>query len=80
MARDYYKDAREIAARLVQDGLSEEARSLLDAIEGGATATEILMALRWHLEHIDRSDPATSQETRRRIRDLSKALHTALGQ
>jgi len=79
MARDYYEEAREIAVRLEQDGLKTEAKFLVDAIEGGATATEILMALRWHLERIEGSNPATSLETRRRIRDLSKALNTALG-
>ena len=78
MARDYYAEAREIAKRLASDGLTSEAQVLVDAIDTGSTATEILMALRWHLKRIDESNPVTSPQTRHRIRDLQVAISDAL--
>lgn len=79
MTRDYYAEAREIARCLEQDGLTAEALAVVDAIESGSTGTEILMALQWHLQRIEGSNPATSLQTRRRIRDLSAAIGAALG-
>jgi hypothetical protein len=79
MAIDYYEEAREISLRLEQDGLTSEAVSLVHAVEDGATGTEILMALRWHLRRIEGSNRTTNLETRRRIRCLSEAIDTALG-
>jgi hypothetical protein len=79
MTRDYYQEAREIALRLERDGGKADAESLVDAIESGATGTEILMALRWHLDRIEASNPATSPETLLRIRALRKAINAALG-
>lgn len=79
MEIDYYTEAREIALCLERDGMNAEAKSLVEAIECGATGTEILMALRWSLDLIEASNPSTSLQTRRRIRDLSKAISAALG-
>lgn len=79
MARDYHEEAREIARRLLRDGLAEEAATLVEAIEGGATGTEILVALRWHLGRILEAHPTLAPETRRRMRDLRRAIDAALG-
>ena len=79
MTRDYHREARDIAARLEQEGLTAEAASLVDAIEGGSTGTEILMALRWHLDRIDKSGAVKDPETRRLIVDLGQAIGSALG-
>ena len=78
MARDYYAEAREIARSLEQDGLTAEARALVDAVDTGSTGTEILMALRWHLQRIDESNPKTSLQTKHRIRELRSAIHEVL--
>ena len=48
MARDYYADATALAAKLAAHGYGLWAQQLTDAIAAGATATEIVMALRWH--------------------------------
>ena len=79
MARDYYAEARGIARMLEQDGLTSEARVLVDAIDTGSTGTGILMALRWHLQRIEESEPKTSPSTRNRLRDLWSAVNEALG-
>jgi len=78
MARDYYTEARGIARSLEKDGLIIEAQALIDAIDAGSTATEILNTLRWHLQRIDESNPAMGLETRCRIRDLRAAICGAL--
>ena len=49
MARDYYREAADIADLLEAKGLAEDSSALRLAMESGATATEILMALRWQL-------------------------------
>jgi hypothetical protein len=49
---DYYAAARSLIAQLTNDGYLAEASRLHAAVEGGATGTEILMALRFHLEQI----------------------------
>jgi hypothetical protein len=49
---DYYGEARIIAANLKNAGREADGTNLIDAIEAGATATEILMALRFHLMNL----------------------------
>lgn len=49
---DHYAAARELILHLELDGHATEAATLNAAMEGGATGTEILMALRFHLAEI----------------------------
>lgn len=79
MTRDYHAEGRDIAARLRQQGLTAEAQSLVDAIEGGSTGTEILMALRWHLDRIEKGGAVKDTDTQRLMTDLSGAISSALG-
>ena len=79
MTRDYYAEARDIAQSLDNGGLSEDARGLRDAIAAGATGTEILMALRWHLQRIANATLSLDFATREKIRDLTEAISSALG-
>ena len=79
MAIDYYAEAGEIARCLERDGLARDAQNLRDAISDGSTGTEILMALRWHLQRIDKARPATSPETLGQIRSLAAAIGAVLG-
>jgi hypothetical protein len=76
---DYYADARDIAQSLDRQGLSSEAQSLRDAIDAGSTASEILMALRWHLERIDSGPLRMDLITRTQIHQLIAAIRSALG-
>jgi hypothetical protein len=75
MTRDYHAEAREIARCLEDGGCSNDARSLIDAIETGSTGTEILMALRWNLQ----ANLAMNLAVRARIRDLAGAISGVLG-
>lgn len=47
---DYYLTARKIATELSQTGYSDWGARIINAIEAGSTATEILMGVRWHLD------------------------------
>jgi hypothetical protein len=78
MARDYYAEAKEVAAILEREGLPEEAESLVRAISDGSTGTEILMALRWHRVQMDTSKFKLTAQTRSRVRELRQAIAGAL--
>ena len=78
MARDFYAEAEEIAAALVADGLVDEAGSLRNVIASGATATEILMGMRWHLRNVDRANKTTNRDLERRVRELIAELDKVL--
>lgn len=78
MPRDYYAEARDLARQLEDEGATTDAEALRDAIAAGSTATEISMALRWHLARIDRENPPESADTRKRIQELASAIDAAL--
>lgn len=78
MARDYYVEAKELAALLERGGLPQEAEALVRAISDGSTSTEILMTIRWRLERIDTPEFKLTSEIRARVRDLRRAIAGAL--
>ena len=78
MALDYYREAIEIAELLETEGYTDESGALKLAVASGATATEILMALRWHLERLGRTG-RMNDETSARMRKLSAAIGVVLG-
>jgi hypothetical protein len=78
MSRDYYAEALELAQILEAEGRRSDSKLLRDAIADGATGSEILMALRWHLKRIEEATSESDTETRSRIRDLSTAIGRAL--
>lgn len=78
MSFDYYLEAGHIIDALVSEGMEWEATKLRDVITAGATSTEILMGMRWHLLEIDRANTSKNAETKRRIKDLLERLRTVL--
>jgi len=62
------------------EGFEENARTLEDAIAAGFTSSEILMALRWHLDRFLEVKPAGSRALLRSARDLRKRIDAALDQ
>lgn len=78
MSIDYYAEAKAIAQILASRGLGTEAASLLDAIESGSTATEILMALRWRLSELVRAESLPDEFTANRMRKLITMLDKEL--
>jgi RNase P/RNase MRP subunit POP5 len=76
---DYYAEARRVAAILETEGMVADANSLIEALEAGATATEILMALRWNLRRIQASLTHMSAPAEKRVCELSQAIDKALG-
>jgi hypothetical protein len=60
---DYYASAQAIAVRLFERGEFDWSREIEDAIEGGSTATEILMRIRFVLQRLLLSGEASDSET-----------------
>lgn len=59
---DYYASAQSIAAQLFERGEFDWSREIEEAIEGGSTATEILMRVRFALQRLLRSGLPTEAE------------------
>jgi hypothetical protein len=59
---DYYASAQAIAARLFERGEFGWSREIEDAIDGGSTATEILMRVRSVMQRLLSSGVATASE------------------
>ncbi len=77
-ARDYYAEARELASHLTDEGFDDWAARLEEAIEGGFTATEILMALRWQAQQLQAARLQISAEADSRLKLLLAGLEAAL--
>jgi hypothetical protein len=78
MGRDYYAEARALASRLSDSNYLDWSRSLTDAIDEGATGTEILMRLRWQLNQILTSEGELPADVRREAKSLRDAVDGAL--
>jgi hypothetical protein len=55
-------------------GLEEESRRIIEAIEGGSTGGEILMALRWNIEEIIKANSEIEVELRKRMEKIIKGI------
>lgn len=75
---DIYGRAFDVAERLWVAGHEKEATELRAAIDGGATGTEILMAIRWHLRRWDADRLGLSSEAIDMVRDLRRELDKIL--
>lgn len=47
---DYYEEARNISQALKQDGQKKWADLIIEKMEAGSAATEILMGIRWAVQ------------------------------
>ncbi len=78
MGSDYLKGAEELIARLQNQGEESEASALREALEAGATGTEIAMALRFRgrslLDRRQDLDELTRQQLAGFLRDLDEVL------
>ena len=75
---DYYGEARRLSAAMRDEGLEADAQALEDAIAAGFTSSEILMALRWHLDRFMEAKPEGSSTLRRSAKDLRNRIDAAL--
>jgi hypothetical protein len=74
---DHCMEAKELASLLTKEGIGEYSDKLVDSIEQGSTGTEILMALKWHIERIlvlDSISDMSKQKAKRLLRELDKSL------
>jgi hypothetical protein len=77
---DYYGEARRVSAAMRREGFEENARAFEDAIAAGFTSSEILMALRWHLDRFLEAKPDASGTLRRSAKALHKRIDATLDQ
>lgn len=74
---NYYEEADRLISSLEGEGYDLYAATLRSAIEGGATGTEILMALRFHITEIVKRIPLKSESKIKALKflvELSRAL------
>lgn len=74
---DHYAATRELIKDLHSKGHINEANLLLEAMENGATGTEIFMALRFHLLEIlqqDRLEESSNVLAIKLIKELDRVL------
>jgi hypothetical protein len=77
MVVDPYAEARSLALSLRGGGFAAWASKLEDMVDGGATATEILMGLRWIAGQI-LGDIAIDQAMRVRLERFRAAIDSLL--
>jgi hypothetical protein len=75
---DHYAATRDLISHLESDGYAADAAKLRSSMEDGATGTEILMALRFHLSEIVRLVPLDGESQIQASRLLVE-LNNALG-
>lgn len=74
---DHYVEAKKVAELLAEEGHAAVGQSLLQAIAGGTSGTEIFMRLKYHLEQVLNA-PDLSAQTGGRVRLLYEKLDEAL--
>jgi len=79
-AYDFYGVAKRIARKLSEVGHTEWSERILNAIASGSTATEILMAIRWHLSELRTSKLALPPQLEAKIEDLLDNIDHAMKQ
>ena len=72
---DYYSEARRLGELLKSEGLLAESAKIDEVIEQGATGTEIMMGIRFHLEQaVPKASPATRAEIGALLSTITSAL------
>lgn len=77
---DHYQEAKSIITMLQESSLANYSDLLQNAMDEGATGTEIFMALRWNLENLlkeDDLDDLIKARITRLKEELDKALQPA---
>ena len=78
MARDYYAEARALAAKLTERGYGGWSEQLTGAIAAGATGTEIVMGLRWVLAQMLEKEDGLPADLREEAGGLHRGLDRLL--
>ena len=76
MARDVYAVARALGTEVGDAGHPEWSERIDDIVAGGATATEILMGLRWSLGELLDQVPGLPDDLGGRITSLRDEIHS----
>jgi hypothetical protein len=76
---DYISEAQVIRDQLVGEQLSNWKKRIDEAIEDGATGTEILMALRWTMAELLKASPNLSSDVVARVKDYVIEANKLLG-
>jgi hypothetical protein len=79
VARDLYAEARAVGVEIWDAGHPDWSRRIDDVVAGGATASEILMGLRWTFGEALQQLPDLDRGLRGRIESLRGEISAALG-
>lgn len=79
MARDVYGEARALGVEVWDAGHPDWSKRIDDVVAGGATATEILMGLRWTFGELLDQVRDLPDDLRARIESLRAEIGTILG-
>jgi hypothetical protein len=79
VARDVYGEARALGVEVWDAGHPDWSKRIDDVVAGGATATEILMGLRWTLGELLDQVPDLEAGLRGRVESLRGEIGTILG-
>lgn len=74
---DHYSETQELIDMLRKERLDNSADTLVNAMQEGATGTEIFMALRWNVKNIldeKKCSRLTEAKAKRLYRQLDEAL------
>lgn len=77
MPFDHYDEATKLAEELRKNNFFNYANAIIDAMECGATGTEIFMALRWNIEKVIKScevSDSLKTQAKRLYKELDKSL------
>ena len=77
MPYDHYEEVEELISMLENTSLQHYRKALQNAIDEGATGTEIFMALRWNIERLlaeSSVDHATGAKAKKLLSELDNAL------
>lgn len=74
---DHYAETQKLTDMLRKEGLSDYSDALLNAMNDGATGTEIFLALRWNVKKLidnENCSDVSEMKAKRLLKELNSAL------
>jgi hypothetical protein len=72
---DVVDAARRCAGRLQDLGLTGWSQSLVEAVESASTGGELVMAVRWQLQQLERSGEHLPEDVRHLLREILQEIN-----
>ncbi len=78
MCIDYYEEANKISKLMKNEGFNSWAQKVIDSIEAGFTATEILIELKWNFSQFLKKESTYSNELKNKVKNIIKEINLLL--